>query len=270
MNCPECQELLEGYALQALNADQAAQVRAHLQDGCRACTAELAEIEAVLAELPLSLDPVAPPAGLRTRLQERVRATSEQPRLQSAPPPQSPPPSRRRWVEPLIAAAAAAAITAGVFWGKLDRQQRQLDAVRDELFHQEARVDQLQAGLESEGNSIRMFASPAVQLVSLDGSPQQPAAKGRVFWDKDRNLFHLYAAGLKKLAPGRTYEMWFINSEKQKLPAGTFSLISHGEGALVAKPPPEAGAIVALAVTDEPDGGSDQPTGQIQLQGQTH
>jgi anti-sigma-K factor RskA len=269
MNCSECQDLLDSYALEALDANQAAQVRAHLQAGCDECVAELAEIEAALAQLPLSLDPVAPPAAVRTRLLERT-AAAHGPRATNVSPLPFPALLRRRWIEPLIAAAAAAAITAGIFWGKLDRQQRQLDAVRDELFHQEARVDQLQAGLESEGNSIRMFASPAVQLVSLDGSPQQPTAKARVFWDKDRNLFHLYAAGLKKLAPGKTYEMWFINSEKQKLPAGTFLLSSHGEGSLVGKPPPDAGSVVALAVTDEPEGGSNQPTGQIQLLGQTH
>lgn len=255
--------MLEDYALEALDAGQSSEVRAHLENGCAACNAELAEIEAALAQLPLTLDAVVPPARLRAHLMEKVRI-SRMPLSQS----QShvaQTPARRRWAEPLIAAAAAAAITAGVLWVKLDRQQRQLDAVRDELARQEARVDQLQAGLDNDNSSIRMFVSPAVQLVSLEGTGQQPAAKARVYWDEDRNIYHLYVAGLKEPPPGKTYEMWFINSEQKKLPAGTFSVGPQGDGSLQAKPPADAGKIVTLAITDEPVGGSSQPTGQIQL-----
>lgn len=268
MNCSQCQELLEGYALDALDADQSAQVRAHLQSGCAACSAELAEVEAVLAQLPLSLDPQVPSAQVRVRLLEKIRgAGSNRDEALSAVPVTR---QRVRWAEPLIAAAAAAAITAGFFWVRLDRQQRELDALRDQMAAQQARVDELRTGLENQGNSIRMFASPAVQLVSLQGSSQQPAAKGRVFWDRERDTFHLYAANLKQPPAGKSYELWFITSNQKKVPAGTFSIGPQGEASFAAKPPADAAPVVALAVTEEPSGGSEQPTGQIQLLGQAH
>ena len=266
MNCSRCQDLIIPYALSALEPDEREQVHAHLQTGCVRCNAELAEVQATLAQLPLSLDPVPPPAGLRSRLMKRLEADRTPASDGSLQPPLAM--SRRwRWAEPILAGGLAAAVTAGLLWGKIDRQQRELADLRSQIVRQEARVDQLQAGLEQDVNTLRLFASPAVQLVTLQNPAGQAPAKGRVFWDKDREAFHLYASGLKPTSSGRAYEMWFINSDQKKIPAGTFTVNSRGEGSLVAQPPADAGKIAAIAVTNEPAGGSPQPTGQIELAG---
>jgi anti-sigma-K factor RskA len=268
MNCSEYQDLLIPYALAALNAEERERVHAHLQSGCAHCAAELADIQATLAQLPLTLDPVSPPAQVRARLLSRLSAEGNP----SASRPDSTlirvPPRRWRWAEPLVAGGLAAAITAAVLWVKIDRQQQDLADLRTDIARQEARVDQLQTSLEQEGSTIWLFASPAVQLVAMKGSPEQPAAKGRVFWDTDREAFHLYACGLKPLDPGKAYEMWFIGADQKKIPAGTFTVNTRGEASLSAKPPAGTGKIAAVAVTAEPAGGSPQPTGHILLMGQ--
>lgn len=266
MNCSQCQDLIIPYALSALEPDERELVHAHLQTRCAACHAELAEVEATLAQVPLSLDPVPPPAAVRARLMARLEGDRARAREGD---PESPlaMPRRWRWAEPILAGGVAAAVTAGLLWGRIDRQQRELADLRSQIVRQEARVDQLQAGLEQDGNTLRLFASPAVQLVALQNPPGQPAAKGRVFWDKDREAFHLYASGLKPTSAGQTHEMWFINAEQKKIPAGTFTVNARGEGSLVARPPAGAGKIAVIAITNEPAGGSPQPTGQIELAG---
>jgi anti-sigma-K factor RskA len=270
MNCSECQDLIASYALDALTGDERERVRAHLATGCAQCTAEWKAMQATVGQLPLLLDSVAPPAGAKSRLMERVRAGrgTDDSRMHPTGPSMRTRSRSRRWAEPLVAAAAAAAIATAVFWVKIDRQQTQIASLSDAVSRQEARVDQLQASLEREGDTIRLFASPGVQLVSLQGSGDQAGAKARVFLDKDRKAFHLYASGLKPLAGSKVYELWFINADQKKIPAGTFTVNPRGEASLVATPPPEAGRIAALAVTDEPAGGSRQPTGHIQLVGQ--
>jgi anti-sigma-K factor RskA len=266
MNCSECQDLILPFALEALDASQRERVHAHLQTGCAQCVTELAEIQATLSQLPLSLDPVSPSPQLRQRLIDRIGAGRDA-MSPTLTPSAAPSPRGLRWIEPLLAGALAASVTAGLLWFRIDRQQRQMDDLRDQITRQQARIDQLQAAMETEGNTLRLFASPAVQLVSLQGAGGQPQARGRVFWDRDRQAFHLYASGLKPLDRGKVYEMWFIDAAQKKLPAGTFEVSSRGEASLVATPPPDAGNIAALAITEEPMGGSAQPTGQIQLVG---
>lgn len=271
MNCSECQDLLVDYALSALDADERQQARAHLDSGCADCAAELASVEATLAQLPLALNPVAPPAELRARLMERVGQSGTRWSSASASRPMRIDSTARRpasrWIEPLIAGGLAAAITGGVLWVKIDRQQREMADLRNEILTQEARLNQVQATLDQERGTLRLFASPAVQLVALQGAEDQPAAKARVFWDKDREAFHLYASNLKQLSPDKAYELWFINSDQKKIPGGTFRANSHGEATFTVKPPADLGTVAALAVTAEPAGGSPQPTGHVLLLG---
>lgn len=258
---------MAGYALSALDADERDQVRAHLDSGCSGCTAELAALEATLAQLPLTLDPVVPSSRLRAQLMERLGPEWQKPIPPSAPNPPAIAPRRGRWIEPLIAGGLAAAITGGVLWVKIDHQQREMADLRNEILTQEARLNQVQATLDQERGTLRLFASPAVQLVALQGAEDQPAAKARVFWDKDREAFHLYASNLKQLSPDKAYELWFINSDQKKIPGGTFRANSRGEATFTVKPPADLGTVAALAVTAEPAGGSPQPTGHVLLLG---
>ena len=111
----ELRELLGAHALDALPADVAARLRAHL-DGCPACRAELAEI-APLADALREVDPEAlltlpaPPADLGERIRAQIageralvdaRARRQQRENLTR--------QRTRW---LVAAAAAAVVVTG-------------------------------------------------------------------------------------------------------------------------------------------------------------
>jgi anti-sigma factor ChrR (cupin superfamily) len=69
------------YALGALEADEAAAYRAHLDAGCVVCASEVDALRAVAGVLALDAQPAAPPAEVRDRLLARV----------AAPPPALPP-----------------------------------------------------------------------------------------------------------------------------------------------------------------------------------
>jgi anti-sigma-K factor RskA len=115
--------------------------------------------------------------------------------------------------------------------------------------------------------AIQLVSSPGVVVIDLAG--QGPAASGaaRIFWDRGRSVWQLYAANLPRPAAGRTYQLWVITADQRKIGAGTFGAGAAGEASLRAGLAVDAGAVAAAAVTEEPEGGSPQPTGPIVLLG---
>jgi anti-sigma-K factor RskA len=115
---------------------------------------------------------------------------------------------------------------------------------------------------------IRLLRSPRVEVVSLQGHGAQPDAAARIFWDKSRAVWQFFASNLKPAGEGKTYELWFITPDQRKVPAGTFDVDEAGEATLVVHLPEGLGPIALAAVTDEPAGGVEQPTGSIHLLGE--
>ena len=94
MTHEEIRSLLPGYAVGALEPEEAREVRSHLR-GCDTCRKELAGYERVEDALALSAAPVQPPAALEERLMRAARALRP----------------RRRFIRnPGLAAAAAVVI----------------------------------------------------------------------------------------------------------------------------------------------------------------
>ena len=280
MTCDERRDRLMLYAADGLDPAERQALAAHLATGCPRCAGSLAEAEAVMAHLPMSLEPVAPSDRLRETLLRRVatepRAAAARPTPEAArrtpeiipmpaPSDRGPRPRpAREWVRPALAALAASLVTAVAIGVPGVRARREL------LTHMEAQdreIVRLHEAVQTSIETIRVLRSPAVRVVSLSGTEQQPQAAARVFWDTSRRTWHFYAAALRPAAAGRTYQLWFITPTQEKVSAGTFDVDAQGEASVEVAIPAGLEAIAVAAVTDEPAGGSPQPTGQIQLAG---
>lgn len=245
MNCQARRDNILLYAAEALDAGERDEVRGHLAMGCPCCTGALAEADAVLALLPRALAATAPPASARDRLMQRVRAVQpalEHPRAKSVPLITQPKaPARRpglKWVigAAMGSAAVAASITLALMWVPF-REGRQVIDAKD------------------------------LRVVSLDGTAAGPGSRGRIFWDREKNDWRLYVFDLTPPPPGRTYELWFITPAGAAVAAGTFDVGKGGRGSLDVPLPPNLGTVAAAAISDEPVGGSQRPTGKIRLLG---
>ena len=73
----EYTEMAALFAVGMLSAEEEHRFRAHLDNGCAECAAEVREFTESGAALPLSVEPQAPPARLRDRLLKRVQANTE-------------------------------------------------------------------------------------------------------------------------------------------------------------------------------------------------
>lgn len=272
MTCEERKEQLLLYAADALDPDEREEVQTHLRSGCPRCAGSLAEAEAVLAHLPLVLEPVAPSPGLRERLMERIRSEdSAEAAAREKSPRVVPFPGAARadrwldaWLKPAIAAGLATAIVYGLTALPLRRERQSL---REELRAQADQIHRLESTVEQAAETARLLESREAVVAMLAGSKPQPEAWGRILWDREHGTVHFYTGNLKPPGPGRTYELWLITEGQEKIPAGTFDVDASRRGLLVARVPKEVGKVVFAAVTDEPAGGVPQPTGSIHLLG---
>jgi len=253
------------YVMGALDPDERQELRAHLQSGCPACNGYLAEVEAIVALLPLGLTPVIPRPELKDRLLKRTSSVQE-PHMRLG----QTRPQRKgfgRLIDGFIGGAVAAGIGTLAIGLLLDRDRQAIESLKIQVARHDEQLGTLQSSLQSADQTLQSLRPPAILMVSADGTPAQPNAFARVFIDMPRRTLHLYAASLKPPGEGKAYELWLINDKQRKIPAGLFDVNRHGEASLERTVPADAGHIVAVAVTDEPKAGVPQPTGTIQILG---
>lgn len=180
--------------------------------------------------------------------------------------------SRRRlplWSRGAAAVAAAVLLTAIVTArGVARRHEGQVADLKTEIAQQREELATLRRQVEEARESILLVSSPAVRVIDLAGQGTQAQASARVFWDRQRNLWRLYASNLSTPEAGKIYQLWLITADG-KYSAGTFRGAAAGEAEGVVALPAGAGVVLHAAVTDEPEGGSPQPTGSILMIGNT-
>lgn len=257
MRCDELKDLMPLLALDLLGSEEEALVRPHLDGGCPRCAAELAAAREALDLLPFGLPPREPSPMVKARLLARVR--QEEAARSAAPRPIA----RAR----TFAASVAAAILAGVLTAEYATRRADgvIAGLQERIDRQTAKLTALQNQIRATQESIRLVSAPGVLVVELKGQGPQAESSARIFWDRKRDRWELYAANLPSPPAGKTYQLWLITASA-KVSAGVFEETAQAASGRVSLPA-AAGPVVAAAVTDEPAGGSSQPTGSILLLG---
>ena len=255
MRCEQVQDLLPLHALGQLEPAEARDVRGHLEAGCPRCASEAAAFQETLAALPLALEGAEPSPMAKARLMARVR--KETPAARPATGAWRP---RAGWI-----AAAAAVLLALVNAAVMSRGYREESrSLLAQIRSQSLELARLRDQVQRTQDTILMVSSPGAKVVDLAG--QDSAAAARVFYDGRRGTWKLYADNLPPAGAGKTYQLWVVTAQA-KISAGLFDTAAAAEASGTVTVPESAGAVVALAVTPEPEGGSPQPTGAILLVG---
>ena len=223
-------DALAAYALDALESSEAARLEGHLAT-CAACRAEVAILRDASALLATTVVRVQPSAGMRARVLAKAVAT----RGTAAPAATRMTPWR---MTPWLLAAASLVITLGL--GAAYARERS------------ARLD-----LVASAAMLERVLGPEVETTTLAATGTAPSL--RLFWDHEARVMIVSARRLPPAPIGRTYQLWGIGADGKPVGLGTFNT------------QPDGGAVVTLtvagdtrfdvsAVTDEPEGGSPQPT----------
>jgi anti-sigma-K factor RskA len=249
MKHEEVRELIAAQAMELLDTQERTSVLAHIAS-CPECTAELESLRGVAAELAL----VAPARSfdarrcnsVRSRLLARTAADREaRARLAAGQLPERQPPTLRladsdstRSMSPgwrvgsmLLAAAGAAMIVIG--GALLMRAQR---------------------------------VTPGVRIIDV-AATEQRRGSARVFWDQSTNDWTFVGRNLPTPQAGRTYQLWLITPGDRKISAGVFAPALGGEAVATATYALPPDSLAAVAVTVEPAGGVETPTGEIVMLG---
>ena len=220
------------YVLGALDQVERAAFEEHLA-GCPACREEVDQLLPAAQALPISVDPLAPPPALKARIMAEVEREASL--LAAAgpeadrPAPAAPERRRRRFSlrVPRLAPAAVAAVllVVGIAIG----------------------VGASQLSNEPERTVAAQVSGAPGATVSLELSGDE----GR-----------LMARGLPAPPRGRVYQVWLKRAGHAPEPTAALFVPSR-DGAATASVPGSMEGIDQVMVTDEPDGGSPQPTGKL-------
>ena len=262
------QELCDGRVLGTLADQERDELEQHrnTSEGQRVVRA-LQNAEETAAWLAWSSPPVAPPAALRQRLLERVAAEAAQTHAPHATNVVDFLESRRPTARPRAlmaiaglgwAAAAGLAVTALSLGNRAGTAEAQLAEARTQAADE---INLLRTNLADRDRVLRIIGardSRAIRLVST----QPEAPQYRAYWSETTGLV---LAGNRVAAPaaGRTLQLWIVPKNGKPISAGVFAPTANGDVLLLAATnlaTPDAAA--ALAITDEPTGGSAQPTTQ--------
>jgi anti-sigma-K factor RskA/putative zinc finger protein len=211
-------ELLEGYALHALEPDETRAVEDHLA-GCRECRQVLAEYEEALAGLPAALG-AASPMRLHPALKQRVMRSLDRP-------------GRRRlagqaWWR-AAAVVAALLLAASLAWNwRLSVELAHQRAVQAELVgritHDQATVFDV---VDSPATTKRMLRSPA------DESMTGPY--GKVFSRSDSADVVVMVNRLPQPPENQRYQLYLTSTDGTVTVAGTLPVDGEGFSYLVAR-----------------------------------
>jgi anti-sigma-K factor RskA len=217
------------YVLGAMTANERDDFERHMAT-CAACREDVDELRPAAEALPMASPPVLPPPALKERIMAEVER--EAALLAQAGPAADRPVAerpRRRFRFPALTGWRLAPVAAGLLIAGV-----------------------LAGALLTGGGGTKTF-------------PAGPNAEIQVDGDKAT----LVATNMAPPPEGRVYEVWIVpkGAKEGALPEPTDVLFTPREdGAVEAAIPGSADDIEAVLVSDEPPGGSEEPTGEVVMQ----
>ena len=245
-------ELIEAYALGALDPEERTALEAHLATSCDECAKALDHSRWLVTQLAYVAPEADPSTMLRGRLLKTVRgeaAASGSRTSRSAAP---------FWIWLPLAAALLFALYNAYEVRSLRQRVSELQAT---LATQTQLQQQAARQLASARREALILSDPnSVKLVLASSNKQMPQLQAA--WNASLGLF-VSGQKLPVPPPNRTLQLWLIPKAAGAKPIPSLTLRPDAQGAfdlLVPSPPDSADATKALAITEEPEGGSPQPT----------
>ncbi len=250
-------ELIEAYALGALDPPERAALEAHLAPGCPECAKALEEARWLASQLAYMAPPAEPSDGLRARVLRAVRAEAESgaagPTATASSGPSVP-----YWLWAGVAALLLFSVYSTWDARKMQQEVTEMNArAAMELKQRE----QLRHELTVAKQEARILTDPTSKKIAiLPSDKSMPMLEA--MWQPELGI---YITGQKMPMPkgNKVLQLWLIPKTPgaKPMPSHTFWPDADGKIGMMVDDPPEVMAQTkALAITEEPAGGSAQPT----------
>ena len=249
-------EMVEAYAIGALDAEERAAFEAHLQDGCADCERELREARWLVSQLAYLAPESGPSEALKGRLLRLVASEAGVVRFPEKP---------KKAAVPVWLWAGLAAmllLTAYSSWTAL-RLRDEIGRVRQEMTgesEKRARLEKELASTKQEATMRAIWTSPeSTKIMLIPPNKEMPSLEAK--WHSRLGIV-VTGYQVPKVSDNHVLQLWLIPKDGSKpMPSATFWPQPDGRLAkLVANPEGGIPEVKALAITEEPAGGSKQPT----------
>ena len=251
MDCEQLAALYEEYALGVLEGEERAEMEAHLARHCPHCTPGIEKARWVVAQLAQMSPEAQLPPSLKGKILDAAKASGSVTEIKA-------PPIRSAFPVWAWAAAAALALLTGYSIRQMGTQSTQLTALRQQMKTAMLQNKALQ-------DQVEVSRQIALVMMSPDSMPLKLMPK-----DKNMPMVHAYlhphmgvaitADEMPAMSAGRTLQLWFVPKSGKPMSIAIFHPDAQGQIAVIAPANMPRNEIAALAVTEEPAGGSPQPT----------
>lgn len=302
------EELLEGFALNALEPDEEQSVEAHL-DGCTPCAAAVEEYLRATAALAWTVAPLAPRPELRLHLLNALDALPDAAPAESAAaavppvahptPPTAAPAAPRgfwalldalfapRWMRALMPAATvtavalvvvAVALNAGMsreiteLRAQMDSSNATLSAqMADEMGQSMAADLSLQQIIQQVQEASLALARPGSRTALLSSPGANSGSEGVLVLGENDAAATIIASGLAPTDSGQTYQIWLMGPWENRM-IGTLAVNADGWGAVSLHPQEPVSLYervgLRLGAADAPASAPDMEEQDLVLQGE--
>ncbi len=250
-HCDQFREMYEAYALGALDTAERAAFEAHLATGCADCAKAVEEARWLVSQLAYLAPEAAPSDMLKGRLMRTVRAEAAAAQARA--------PIRAKSAIPIwtwVGVAALLLLSVYTEWNSFELR-KEIRETNERTTALEQQRQDLQTQLELARREATILTDPASVRIRDPKNPQLEAA-----W---HSTLGIVLTGQKlALPPGsRVLQLWLLPKAKGGKPVPSLTVRPDAEGKfvlLVTNPPEVIAETKALAITEEPEGGSPQPT----------
>jgi anti-sigma factor RsiW len=261
-NADQFGELLEAYALGALDAPERAALEAHLAANCPECAAALAEARWLVSQLAYAAPDAAPSDMLRGRLMQIVRAEAAKEAASASSELRATRAAAKPAVPYWMWVAAAALLVVAVYSTWTARQlQQQVDYTNRRAMAELDSREKIEEELAAVRREASILADPGSFKIALATS-QPDLAPMQANWSPQLGIV-LSGRKIQRPAGDRVLQLWLIPKAEGSKPIPSQTVRPDANGnfvLLVATPPGAMEDTKALAVTEEPAGGSPLPT----------
>lgn len=274
LTCEEITELAGLHVLHALDAEESAAVRAHL-DGCAAAHAEFMDLGGVVPAIARLFEPVDAPPELKSRVMaavaaaeapaSTVSATAVPPTVSAsvAPGPAAPAPSRtqaemdaRVW-EPPAGERPQPRRVNGLGWAMTAAAVMVIAVLGAWNVVLQSRAGEVEQRAQLIAQAIAASTDPEAEVAVLRGTGSAQGASGFAAFPAEGEGY-IVLVDLPPAPAGQTYQAWYL-VDGQATSAGLMAVGADGY-ALMSDVAARDGS-QQIALTIEPAGGVDTPSG---------